>query len=334
MVKDMETITVNGKLYDPYFILGVTRDDSNDHITKAFRRKVKKYHPDKYTDLKDKKKYECYFKILVASFEYIKEKRQNKRSIHLIDRKKNGHEVKEIKTCNKDEFNKEFENKMKDPNDYGYGDDYKRMECLDDYEKLEINLVNLFNNKKFSNKQFNKIFEWNKYQNSKMDKEKESKQLIHKTTDGFYAYNSGTIDGSALVSSYNGLLIVGDDLGEKGVGYWGDNYSDYRIVHKGTLNPVKKPKIPKNFNSFEEINKTTKNIKEEELNIKKTSFNDEKDVLYKRQYEDLLEKEKLDKEMVMKYIHKYKNSIKEAALKGELDQSQSYTDVLRKYIRN
>jgi curved DNA-binding protein CbpA len=323
----MDVIDINGKLYDPYFILGVTKDDSSDHITRSFRKRVKKYHPDKYKNDVDKKKYECYFKILVASFEYIKEKRTSKKSIHLIDKSKYKHEVKP-KSCNIDSFNKDFDNIKRDPNDYGYGENYTRLENIKEYDNLKVDLVNLFGKKKFSNKQFNKIFEWNKYKNLENDQSENTKQLIHKTTDGFSCYNSGIIDNScSLVSSYNGLMIAGDDLGERGIGYWGNNYSDYSIVHKGAKNPVKKPKIPRKFTIDENIIDTS-NLNDTKI------YNEDKYGLDKKQYNDLLEKEQLDKEIVLKYIHKYEKQIADKALNDELEKSQSLTDILQKYIQN
>ena len=136
----------------------------------------------------------------------------------------------------------------------------------EDYDNLKVDLVNLFGKKKFSNKQFNKIFEWNKYKNSEKDQFETSKQLIHKTTDGFSSYNSGVIENNcSLVSSYNGLMIAGDDLGERGIGYWGNNYSDYSIVHKGVRNPVKKPKIPRKFSIDEYIENSKKVIDDHKL---------------------------------------------------------------------
>jgi|UniRef100_A0A6C0AMZ2 curved DNA-binding protein CbpA len=320
----MEVIDINGKLYDPYFILGVTKDDSSDHITRSFRKLVKKYHPDKYTDKTDKQKYESYFKILVASFEYIKEKRSGKKSIHLIDKSKYKHEVKP-KDCNIDSFNKDFDNIKRDPNDYGYGENYTRLKNTEEYDSLKVDLVNLFGKKKFSNKQFNKIFEWNKHKNLENDPTNNANQLIHRTTDGFSCYNSTIIDNScSLVSSYNGLMIAGDDLGERGVGYWGNNYSDYSIVHKGIKNPAKKPRIPKNFT----INNKNQKSDEKDINV----YDEDKHGLDKKQYNDLLEKERLDKEVVLKYMHKYQKDISDKALNDELDKSQSYIDVLQKNI--
>ncbi len=324
----MDVIDIDGKSYDPYFILGVTKDDSSEHITKSFRKRVKKYHPDKYTDKTDKKKYECYFKILVSSFEYIKEKRTNKKSMHLIDKSKYKHEV-DPKSCDIDSFNEEFNNSKKDPNDHGYGENYTRLEKVEEYDNLKVDLVNLFGKKKFSNKQFNKIFEWNKYKNSEKDQSESSKQLIHKTTDGFSSYNSGVIENNcSLVSSYNGLMIAGDDLGERGIGYWGNNYSDYSIVHKGVKNPVKKPKIPRKFSIDEYIEKSNSDIDDSKI------YNEDKYALDKKQYNDLLEKEQLDKKIVLKYINKYQKDISDKALNNELDKSQSLTDVLQKYIQN
>lgn len=67
-------ITIDGEEYDPYFILGVASDDTDDHINKSFRKKIKKYHPDKIDNKKDKKRYEYYSNIILECYSYIKEK--------------------------------------------------------------------------------------------------------------------------------------------------------------------------------------------------------------------------------------------------------------------
>ena len=360
----MDVITVDCKQYDPYFILDVTRDDSDKHISKSFREKVKKYHPDKYIDKEKKTKYEQYFKILSESYRYIQEKRtisgdlrkdyKNKKikndkvplpktsikgEVPSLDSKvtKNEKTTKKIKTHNVN------------PNDFGYGDDYKRMEKIEDYEKENLNIFKQFGKKKFSLNEFNTMFDYNR-RNEDQDNIT-SKALIHKTTDGFSGYNSADFGNSALVSSFNGLLITGDDLGERGVGYWGANYSDYKYSYKrGTKNPDRRIQVPKDYNSStlpfnikgsknfdENIDKKYSeykcNYKNENFKTKeRINFKTEQDIFYEKTYNKLLEKEQHDKKMVMKYIDQYDEQTIKMALTGELDKTPTYTSALKKYI--
>ena len=350
----MDVITVDGKQYDPYFILDVTRDDSDKHISKSFREKVKKYHPDKYIDKEKKTKYEQYFKILSESYRYIQEKRtisgdlrkdykskqiKNDKvpsldsKIHLPTMSLDSKVTKNKKTTKKP--------KTHNPNDFGYGDDYKRMEKIEDYEKENLNIFKQFGKKKFSLNEFNTMFDYNR-RNEDQDNIT-SKALIHKTTDGFSGYNSADFGNSALVSSFNGLLITGDDLGERGVGYWGANYSDYKYSYKrGTKNPDRRIQVPKDYNSsskkFDEnidkkyseykCNYNNENFKTKE----RINFKTEQDIFYEKTYNKLLEKEQHDKKMVMKYIDQYDEQTIKMALTGELDKTPTYTSALKKYI--
>jgi curved DNA-binding protein CbpA len=351
----MDVITVDGKQYDPYFILDVVREDTDKHISKSFREKVKKYHPDKYTDKDKKKKYEQYFKILSESYRYIQDKRSNSGDLqqkyknrksettndqsHVTKNKKN------IKKTKKDfeELNENYDKKIKslNPNDFGYGDDYKRMEKIEDYEKENLNICKQFGKKKFSLTEFNKMFEYNR-RNEDQDNIT-SKALIHKTTDGFSGYNSADFGSSALVSSFNGLLITGDDLGERGVGYWGGNYSDYKYSYKrGTKNPDRRIQVPKDFVPESQRKKFDENLdkkySEYKCNYHKNSykkqsnFKNEQDILYEKTYNELLEKEQYDKNIVMKYIDQYDEQTVRMAMSGELDQTPTYTSTLKKYI--
>jgi curved DNA-binding protein CbpA len=341
----MDVITVDGKQYDAYFILDVTRDDSDKHISKSFREKVKKYHPDKYIDKEKKTKYEQYFKILSESYRYIQERRSVSGDLRKDYKSKKINNDKVPSLDSKVPKNKKTTRKTKthniNPNDFGYGDDYKRMEKIEDYEKENLNIFKQFGKKKFSLNEFNTMFDYNR-RNEDQDNIT-SKALIHKTTDGFSGYNSADFGNSALVSSFNGLLITGDDLGERGVGYWGANYSDYKYSYKrGTKNPDRRIQVPKDYNysskKFDEnidkkyseykCNYNNENFKTKE----RINFKTEQDIFYEKTYNKLLEKEQHDKKMVMKYIDQYDEQTIKMALTGELDKTPTYTSALKKYI--
>lgn len=66
---------------DPYFILGVNRNQSIDEIRKVYKRKCYLYHPDQHKDLKQKQILENKFEILQNAYEMIlleKSQQQNK----------------------------------------------------------------------------------------------------------------------------------------------------------------------------------------------------------------------------------------------------------------
>ena len=329
-------ITVDGKKYDPYFILDVTKDDTSDHITKSFRTKVKKYHPDKYTDPDKKQKYEKYFKILTESYQYIKRKReQSKGVVRKVEKDNN---IKKNMTKNElDEFNETF--KKDDPDGYGYGENYQRMQDIKDYERLDVNVFNQFSEKKFSNERFNEIFDHNKGSDDDYDKHV-NKSLVHKTTDGFCGYNASDFGNCALVSSFNGLMITGDNLGERGVGYWGSGYSDYKYSYKSAKNPNSKVVVPKDSKKKQTITKVTQSeIQEYKTNYNKingdllnASDHQASKNIDKMIYDELLDKEKQDEVFVKKYISQYDKTTIKKALSGELDQSQTYKAILQKYI--
>ena len=66
--------------------------------------------------------------------------------------------------------------------------------------------------------------------------------------------------------------------------------------------------------------------------IPRESFENEKKTLYKKTYDDLIEQEASDKNMVLKYINQYDNQTIDQALNNNLDKSIQYTHVLKKYI--
>ena len=330
----MEIIDIDGKYYDPYYILNVTRNDDDEIVKSSFKKIAKKYHPDKAKSEKERIKFEKYFKILVKSYDYIKSKRSNSDFAKVRKESKQDNEVTGKKS--------DLQSSYKDPNDYGYGN-HKRYENEDDYKNFEIQTYNQFGDKKYNNKEFNRIFEWNKKntdddssEENDSDKQTKSTALIHKTTDGFFGYNTADVNSCALVNTYNGLLIVGDDFGESGVGYWDEKYGDYKLSYSKVNNPDKIIKPPKEFKTeFEKDSdkKIKKNFTKynniiNDIKIDGDYGNEEKKLLDKA-ITDLEEKEKRDKKIVLKYINKYDNNIAKQGLEGTLDKNASYISVLK-----
>ena len=65
---------------DPYKVLEVDRNASDEEIKKAYRELVKKYHPDKYTDAHMKELASEKLKQVNAAYDEIQRIRQNKSS--------------------------------------------------------------------------------------------------------------------------------------------------------------------------------------------------------------------------------------------------------------
>jgi curved DNA-binding protein CbpA len=342
----MDFVEIDGKKYDPYFILDVTKDDTNEHITRSFRTKVKRYHPDKYTDPVKKKKYEIYFKILSESYQYIKKKREVSKGL----RKRKNEKLTDVKEMTQGDlktFNNNFDKEAKETKKRGKtkkihddnSETYERLENTDDYEKFCVDIYNQFSDKKFTNDDFNKIFEHIK---SKEDDELNKvldKSLIHKTTDGFRGYNSADFGGCALVSLYNGLMISGDTLADNGSGYWGSGYSDYKFSYKRAKNPNSKI-IVKDNGEKEVLGKITSDDitkYKQKHNITYTNtagnFSQQQTSFYQKIYTDLLEQEHMDEMIVKKNISQYGHDTIKQALSGELETSPTYRSVLYKYIK-
>lgn len=331
-------ITIDGEDYDPYFILGVASDDTDDHINKNFRKKIKKYHPDKIDNKKDKKRYEYYSKIILECYGYIKEKRKSSQKL----KKRDSSSKQNLKILTKeelDDFNKNFENKC----DVKVEEKQKRLKKIDDYKKQDVtqhDITKQFSKKKFSNKDFNAVFDYNK----NLDKnDVSSNSLIYRTSDGFFGYNASDVGNCAMVSSYNGLLISGDTIGEMGKGCWSNNYSDYNQSFgnaiknpKGKLNMehiykenkknIIEPKVKTTFNEYQKSYNTFKYTVQD-------TYNKEQDKLFKRTFDHLLEKEKWDQQVVMKYKDQYEPDVIEQALNGELEVTPTLMENLKGHYR-
>lgn len=354
----METICIGGEYFDPYYVLGVVKDDTIEDITKAFKLKAKKYHPDKVVE-SQRKKYERRFRIIMESYNYIRNKRTSHRdSNRSLDfsflsysdpNEFTGSDVSETNNNIKTEFDiaSETSSKYDNPNDFGYGE-IQRLGSIEEYEKYDDSqIINQFRDRKFSTDEFNKIFDYIKIktegQNEEANDKINEKTLIHKTTDGFWGYNTCDLGNCASVSTYSGLMITGDNWGESGVGYWDGNYSDYRLTYKNKYDPSKVVNVPKDFKVREPKILETKSkpisYSDALSDIAKsigrkniaTTFGDESAKMYKRNLDCLIEKKEADKEMILKYAHQYdKNTVKHA-IDGTLDKSPELIDILNQH---
>lgn len=317
-------IKVDGAHYDPYYILQVTEDDSDEHIAKAYRRKAKRYHPDKAPSEKTSD-YTLKFKIVTEAYNYIRNKRLNAN----------------VKSSNKDmpvfenvRFNEEFTRRadLCDPNKYGYGEQ-KRIEKVEEYDEFSVDIVDQFAGKTFNHEEFNKLFEYNMTLQEKNNDD--IKTIVHKTTDGFYGYNTADIGSSAMIHSYNGLMVTGDDFGESGIGYWGGGYSDYKKAFTSVRNPEKVVQVPNDYKTTEPVGvpqtyEDYKNSYYKDSNVagKPSTFRQEQEVLCNRMISELVEGEKKDEAFVLKYAKQYEPKVVRAALNGDLERSASLLDNL------
>lgn len=64
------------KMFDPYSVLGVSRDASDDEIKKAYRKLSRKYHPDANINNPNKAQAEEKFKEVQQAYEQIMRERQ------------------------------------------------------------------------------------------------------------------------------------------------------------------------------------------------------------------------------------------------------------------
>jgi curved DNA-binding protein CbpA len=349
----MENLMIDGTEYNAWFILGVTSEDSLEHITKEYRKKAKILHPDKMSiqDRMDPKKVlkrSKQFKILVDCFEYISNVKQSYHNTQFKNQEINVRlydDLPQQSFDNSDQlksFNKKFTEKLqKGPNDFGYKTD--RIAALDDDGKNFGDLIRersqenfkpnqLFDKKSFNPDNFNKAFE---YQQQQFENPINDQLVIHKTSDGFNGYNSATLDNCANVSNFNGVMLVGDSFGQSGIGYNEGNYSDYKQTFTGAQNPDKLD-IPKDFKAKgSKVLPLTKAEIETQMRLRKSNIestgsgskadfsNEEKKFLEKQQRE-MKEKSIQDKQFILEYQHLFDPQTIQDALNGGLITSADY----------
>jgi curved DNA-binding protein CbpA len=329
----MTYITIDKEKIDPYFIVGVTEDDSEETLYRRYKQKAKILHPDKSKG-KDKKLCEKNFRILKESYEYIKKEKRGENKTNDIKKlreakreKYKEDEAKNFKSKeDKKKFDKKFEKQKEDikrPEDMGHRE-HRRMKNVGEYEKLNVEIDRILD--KFSNKKFNKIFEYLKLKNKKED-DKE-KGLIVKTSDGFYGYNSGTTK-QMPVSVYNGLLLTADYSGEDGKGFYGDDYADYLEVLNAIKNPKKGEidikKILRQKTKVEEVKRTLQELEKSrsssDTNIPRGSYVNAIEEFELKKSRQLREEIERSKRLIMKYPEIFGKEMIEQAKRGQLEMS-------------
>lgn len=340
----MDKIIVNGESFNPYFMLDVVPDDSETFITKAFRKKAKMWHPDKIKTKDPEKinKAQIHFKILVESYEYIINKKRSvnhtKKREHIDVPNNTNLQPKTIDNSDElDLFNKEF-NKLhiKSPNDFGYETD-PRMKDTKEYDNFDYKPYQLFDTKQFNPTDFNKMFE---YQQQLHGNNMEV-GLYHTTTDGFNGYNGGELGNAASVSSYNGIMIVGDTYGQNGAGYYDANYADYKKSFEAAKNPDTIIKLPETFeaSTSKKVKPLTKQESQRQIdlhmqhrnldmnsnNYSKQNFKLQEQMLLEKQELELKQKINQDKNMILQFQDMYGDkSLIQAALDNRLLTSSDY----------
>ena len=325
----MDLICIDDEYYDPYYILGVAVDDSDEHIGSAYRKKARRYHPDRAPKEKIRD-YTRKFKIVKASYEYILKRRTDR----LTRKIKTHFDPSELPNTRESRNDSHESHDHIDPNTFGYGTE-ERLSRIEDYENLDIKITHQFKHRKFNQKQFNRIFDYVNAQNEQDNKHEVA--IIHKTTDGFVGYNTADTKNCALVSSFKGLLITGDDLGESGIGYDGENFGDYRKSYTRHKNPEKLIRVPKDYDGKpkQTFGSVTENLKKQrvdrEKSIKQKSVSESQKELYDLAVRQLEEQEERDKAFILKYAKQYPEETLRLALDGHLDATPNLLSALKQH---
>ncbi len=251
--------------FDPYEILGIDRDANIEEIKLAYKNKARALHPDRNRGNEEK---EAQFKLVTLAFEILSdpgkrseydesfapthnEMRSSARSeMQDVDQSKSRYGFGQQFEQNK--FNTEFEKRRtRDPNDRGYGESMTdrlnndgvrvkyKLEKGKNGRMVKVPVIGrqdaikdptrLFEQGQFDPRTFNQLFDHYKKQAS-------NETAILEKSDvepvGF-SLMSGT--NYTNISTYNGAMIVGDDLDDfsKGFGTTGLDYTDYEKGFSG-----------------------------------------------------------------------------------------------------
>lgn len=354
---------------DPYFILGVTRNSSIDQINSAFRQSARKFHPDRAKP-EDREHVTRQFKLLKEAYTTIlkdvqstQQTSNNNKDSYKRYMEREAAAVntppQTFNTGNQAVFDHgAFEKKRKatqHPNDFGYETKPRLGATVEDhvdpsqvnwgakmneYNSFEYKPSRIIGDKEFNNMDFNRMFEQVR---EKADNDPSNERgLVTKTRDGFMAANSGMDTGGfASISSWNGLMVVGDNFGESGVGYDTSTFGDYRQSFMGGRNPDGPVDLDEGFKTRMErsgLSHDAMTRQEQERLLRQREM--ENDQLMNQKYnksfgemtgdcllresENLHDKLQQDTKFIEQYTDLYPPHMVEAARQGQLETAKDY----------
>lgn len=332
---------------DPYYILGVSRTDTMEHITREFKKRARKVHPDKIRGtLEAKEDAARQFKLITDAYETIVSSKRSVNTVGMGLKQQFTEQINEVDQRNfagadLDKFNRDFAGKrVNNPNDFGYGDhqrlgqgksedDFKGR--MAEYTSFQHTPTKVLPNE-FDPREFNRLFEFN---NDQVETSSE-RGLIYQTSDGFTPFNCGG-DNLAAVSSYNGLMVSGDNYGASNQGYDTGMFADYKHSHNTAKNPETKETPSSYKTQMEEFTNTNSNvsierqIKERELEFERLlntkhqkSYAQQNEEFEIRKSQTLQQKIELDTKFIEQYQTQYPSEVYQAARQGQLEMSSDY----------
>ena len=305
------TLTIDKKQYDPYYILDVTCDDSDSVIFKAYKKKVKKYHPDK-ASTNDKKKFEYYFKIIVECYNFIKKRREQIKIVR--DEQITSGTTEHLQVPDKTAGTTATAGATVVGTTATAGSTVDRKQ-----EDIPLPVRQFDSDGDFDPVYFNKMFLYNKAACNHQPPTK----VLHKTTDGFCGYNSCDMGQIAPVYSYKGLLLSGDIVNEEPIVKVDGPPNPKKKLTQSDLENVSIPKIVSR-NTFEQYKKDL-------CNIKVSSSNDKSQFISRAMLE-LQHQVTRDKDIINRNKHLFNPRMFSKAMDDELETSPSLLDAYKKQL--
>ena len=337
----------NLKTFDPYNVLDVDRTSSLDEIKNKFRKLTLKYHPDRnrrnrdydpnvyndickaYAILSDPTTRKEFDTQYAASWLDLRESTRDFMSTQSkmapqqyeslpINSGQSGFTARgKFSEGDLASFNSHFDQQRTiDPNDHGYGDEM--MERMTDKERQawsssvnDVRHDNVFQNRKFNDKEFNSMFEEMSYRDG-------SKEIIERTEVDPSAFSLSSQGGFADIAVFDGNMIVGKESRDytKSERRGGElDWVDYRQGFTPVTSSLP-PNLKEKYNTSESVDRLlqqrmaeySRNPYDEIPESDRRSFSEAKEEMNRRKERELEREQRQNREVVLKYKSQYKDN--------------------------